>query len=133
MTMQPASRFPLRRNPAAAQRFRLGSKSYALSACVCLYRFEAPEQGIAEYMVLTPDMRFAHLSRQRISVIDAPIDINHGLSALEMPALDARDFLLAHGEGDLVEDFPDLFSIVERAQVMTGTAPHAYSYSTTAH
>ena len=133
VTMPPSGRFPLRRTPSAAQRFRLGAKSYALSACVCLYRFEAADQGIAEYLVLTPDMRFAHLSRQRISVVDAPIDINHGLSALEMPALDARDFLLAHGEGDLVEDFPDLFSIVERAQVMTGAGSHAYSYSTTAH
>jgi hypothetical protein len=130
----PVRTLPLRRNPAAALRFRLGSKSYALSACVCLYRFEAPEQGIAEYMVLTPDMRFAHLSRQRLSLAaDLPVDINHALAALEMPANDARDFLLAHGEGDLVDDFPDLFSIVQRAQVMTGTGPQSYAYSTTAH
>ena len=128
------SRFPPRRTPAAAQRFRLGSKSYALSACVCLYRLEAADQGIAEYLVLTPDMRFAHLSRQRLSLAaDLPLDINHGLAALEMPAAEARDFLLAHGEGDLVEDFPDLFAIVQRAQIMTGTGTQSYAYSTTAH
>jgi hypothetical protein len=125
---------PLRRNPAAAQRFRLGTKSYTLSACVCLYRFEATEHAIAEYLVLTPDMRFAHLSRQRLSLTaDMPLDINHGLAAIEMTANDARDFLLAHGEGDLVEDFPDLFAIVQRAQIMTGTGPQSYAYSTTAH
>jgi hypothetical protein len=99
-------------------RFRLGNKSYSLTACVCLYRCESAGASLAEYLVLTPDMRFAHVARPA-----ADIDIR-AYAAVAMSPNEAREFLLAHGEGDLVDDFPDLFTIVERASRLVDDALH---------
>jgi hypothetical protein len=90
-------------------RFRLGQKSYALTACVCLYRSETASGALAEFLVLTPDMRFAHVARPTMET-----DIR-AYAAVELSPEEAREFLLSHGEGDMVDDFPDLFTIVERA------------------
>ena len=110
---------------AQPNRFRLGAKNYALKACVCLYRQENLAAGLSEYLVLTPDMRFAHVARNKAKPgeeIDfaqgaAPNEqpVGLGFAAIELEAGEARDFLTAHGEGELVEDFPDLFAIVQRA------------------
>ncbi len=91
-------------------RFRLGAKSYALTACVCLYRFENATATVAEYLVLTPDMRFAHVAR--------PNSEAKAYAAIELNADEAREFLARHGEDDLVDDFPDLFSLVGTAERM---------------
>ena len=91
-------------------RFRLGAKSYALTACVCLYRCETPGATLAEYLVLTPDMRFAHVARPRA------VEEIRAYAAIELDAEEAREFLVSHGESDMVEDFPDLFAIVGRAE-----------------
>ncbi len=100
-----------------SSRFRLGQKSYALTACVCLYRFETEGGKLAEFLVLTPDMRFAHVARPV-----AETDIR-AYAAVELTPDEARDFLLAHGESDLVDDFPDLFTLVDRAGKLTGDTP----------
>ncbi len=91
-------------------RFRLGAKSYALTACVCLYRYETAGATLAEYLVLTPDMRFAHVARP-----GSPEEIR-AYAAIELDAEEAREFLLSHGESDMVDDFPDLFTVVGRAE-----------------
>jgi hypothetical protein len=91
-------------------RFRLGSKSYALTACVCLYRYEAAAATVAEYLVLTPDMRFAHVAR--------PNSDTRAYAAIELDCDEAREFLMRHGEDDLVDDFPDLFTMVGAAERM---------------
>ncbi len=91
-------------------RFRLGTKSYALTACVCLYRYETAGATLAEYLVLTPDMRFAHVARPAVATE------MRAYAAIELDSDEARQFLLAHGEGDMVEDFPDLFAIVGKAE-----------------
>jgi hypothetical protein len=95
-------------------RFRLGQKSYGLTACVCLYRYETAGGALAEFLVLTPDMRFAHVARPK-----GETDIR-AYAAVELTPDEARDFLLSHGEGDLVDDFPDLFTLVDRASRLAG-------------
>ena len=107
-------------------RFRLGAKSYALTACVCLYRYETTESTLAEFLVLTPDMRFAHVARP------AKEDDQRAYASVELSPEDAREFLSAHGEQDLVEDFPDLFTITDRARTVAiqGRGSHAYAQDT---
>ncbi len=102
-------------------RFRLGPKSYALTACVCLYRHDMTTEGLSEFMVLTPDMRFAHVARPLVPGDADGLALNRPTAAVELYADEAREFLIQHGEGDLVEDFPDLFAIVQRAHRVTGT------------
>jgi hypothetical protein len=100
-------------------RFRLGQKSYALTACVCLYRYETAGGSLAEFLVLTPDMRFAHVARPTGEIATS------AYASVELTPDEARDFLLAHGEGDMVDDFPDLFTLVDRAGRLTGDTTHA--------
>jgi hypothetical protein len=115
---------PARLSPAAGNRFRLGAKSYALATCVCLYRHEPGTGLAAEFLVLTPDMRFAHVARMALPQ-GTEIDFNPAApahSAIELDATEARDFLTAHGEGELVEDFADLFNIVQRTSRLVDDA-----------
>jgi hypothetical protein len=111
-------------------RFRIGAKSYALTACVCLYRHDKAAEGFSEFVVLTPDMRFAHVARSYVAGDSEGFALNRPTAAVELMAEEAREFLLAHGEGDLVEDFPDLFTIVQRAHNVS--RPRA-GMSSTAH
>ena len=88
--------------PAApAVSFRLNGKLYSLDRCICLYRGTDPAAMTATYLALTPERRFAFLSRV----------IGGGaiLSAEEWEADRAKRFLADHGEGDIVEEFPDAF------------------------
>jgi hypothetical protein len=70
-----------------ARTFRLGEQMIDLESCTPLYRGTTT-------LVLTQDERFALLGRG---------------AARELSAAEARDFLIAHGEQELVEDFPVLF------------------------
>ena len=109
-------------------RFRLGTKSYALTACVCLYRYETTESTLAEFLVLTPDMRFAHVARP------AKENDQRAYASVELSPDEAREFLSAHGEHDLVDDFPDLFTITSRAHGMAGDGVRGHVYAQgTAH
>jgi len=81
--------------------FRLTGKLYQAESSVCLYRGMDAEALTACYLFLTRDRRFAYLAR----VIGGK-----GIYAGEEWGHDrAMRFLLAHGEGDLVDEFPDIF------------------------
>jgi hypothetical protein len=82
-------------------RFKLGTKWHALVSCVCLYRNVNPETMTVRYLVLTKDRRFAYL--------EAVIGDKGVRPVTEMPRDRARRFLLENGEGDVVEEFPDIF------------------------
>ena len=87
-------------------RFRLGGKWYALVTCVCLYRAVDPAAMTAKYLVLTKDRRFAYL--------EAVIGDRGIRPAQEMTRDRAQRFLVEHGEGDVVEEFPEIFREDER-------------------
>jgi hypothetical protein len=81
--------------------FRLGGKLYAAERCTCLYRAVDTEAMVTRVLLLTPDGRFAHLGR----VIGGK-----GLQAADDWSGDrAMRFLIQHGEGDVVDEFPDIF------------------------
>lgn len=82
-------------------RFRLGNKWHALVACVCLYRAVDPATMTAKYLVLTKDRRFAYL--------EAVIGDKGVRPVTEMTRDRALRFLVENGEGDVVEEFPDIF------------------------
>ncbi len=88
-------------SPVGAFSFRLGGRLYAAERCTCLYRAVDTESMVARVLLLTPDGRFAHLDR----VIGGK-----GLQAADDWSGDrAMRFLIQHGEGDLVDEFPDIF------------------------
>jgi hypothetical protein len=70
-----------------ARTFRLGEVMIDIESCTPLYRGTAT-------LLLTQDERFALVGRG---------------AARELTAAEAREFLIAHGEHDLIEEFPDLF------------------------
>jgi hypothetical protein len=76
-----------------ARTFRLGEQMIDIESCTPLYRGSST-------LVLTQDERFA---------LVGPRSSNSKGAARELTAAEARDFLIAHGEHDLVEEFPDLF------------------------
>ena len=81
--------------------FRLAGKLYAAESCTCLYRGLDAEALTTCHLFLTKDRRFAYLAR----VIGGK-----GIYPAEEWGHDrAMRFLIAHGEGDLVEEFPDVF------------------------
>lgn len=82
-------------------RFKLGTKWHALVACVCLYRAVDPATMTAKYLVLTKDRRFAYL--------EAVIGDKGVRPVTEMTRDRALRFLVENGEGDVVEEFPDIF------------------------
>ena len=81
-------------------RFRLGSRSHSLLSCVCLYRSVDPETLATTYVLMTKDRRFAFLETR----VGDGVRIASGMTREA-----AMRFLLQHGEGDVVEEFPDLF------------------------
>ncbi|HLG86430.1 MAG TPA: hypothetical protein VKZ79_04455 [Alphaproteobacteria bacterium] len=82
-------------------RFKLGAKWHALVACVCLYRNVSPETMTVRYLVLTKDRRFAYL--------EAVVGDRGVRPVTEMTRERALRFLVENGEGDVVEEFPDIF------------------------
>jgi hypothetical protein len=91
--------------------FRLTGKLYSADSCICLYRGMDAEALTTCQLFLTKDRRFAYLAR----VIGGK-----GMYAAEEWGHDrAMRFLLAHGEGDLVDEFPDIFrkrAVIEPAR-----------------
>jgi len=98
--------------------FRLTGKLYAAESCTCLYRGVDAEALTTCHLFLTKDRRFAYLAR----VIGGK-----GVYAAEEWGHDrAMRFLIAHGEGDLVEEFPDVFrkrAVAKPAQKSRTSAP----------
>jgi hypothetical protein len=81
--------------------FRLSGKSYQADATTCLYRAVDAEAMTTRFLLLTKDGRFAYLDR----VIGG-----RGVYAADEWSGDrAMRFLLQHGEGDIVDEFPDIF------------------------
>jgi hypothetical protein len=81
--------------------FRLDGKTYAAEKCTCLFRAVEVEEMVTRILFLTRDGRFAYLGR----VIGGK-----GTQAAEEWSGDrAMRFLIQHGEGDLVDEFPDIF------------------------
>ncbi len=81
--------------------FRLNGKLHAADKCTCLYRAIDAEDMVSRALLLTRDGRFAYLDR----VIGGK-----GIQAAEDWSGDrAQRFLIQHGEGDLVDEFPDIF------------------------
>jgi hypothetical protein len=99
-------------------RFKLGHRLYPLVTCVCLFRAFDPAAMTVRYLVLTKDRRFAYL--------EAVIGDKGVRPATEMARDRAMRFLREHGEGDLVDEFPDIFREDERmtlAPEISGKAP----------
>jgi hypothetical protein len=86
--------------------FRLGGKVIQAGVCTCLYRAADPEAMSAQYILLTRDGRFACLDRV--------IGGKGPHAATEWSPARTMRFLVEHGEGDLVDEFPDIFR--KRAQ-----------------
>ena len=81
--------------------FRLDGKSHQADAVTCLYRSVDAEAMSTNYLMLTKDGRFAYLDR----VIGG-----RGVHTAEEWSADrAMRFLMQHGEGDIVDEFPDIF------------------------
>ena len=77
------------------------SKSYQADTTTCLYRAVDAEAMTTRFLLLTKDGRFAYLDR----VIGG-----RGVYAADEWSGDrAMRFLLQHGEGDVVDEFPDIF------------------------
>jgi hypothetical protein len=81
--------------------FRLSGKLHAAQSCAILYRGIDAEAMTTNHLFLTPDGRFAYLAR----VIGGA-----GVyAAEEWDHARAMRFLRQHGEGDIVDEFPDVF------------------------
>jgi hypothetical protein len=81
--------------------FRLAGKSYQSDGVTCLYRGVDAEAMATQYLMLTKEGRFAFLDR----VIGG-----RGVYAAEEWSPDrAMRFLMQHGEGDIVDEFPEIF------------------------
>jgi hypothetical protein len=81
--------------------FRFNGKVLQSDGLTCLYRATDAEASTTRFLILTKDRRFAYLER--------PVG-GKGLQAAEEWSADrARTFLMQHGEGDIVDQFPDIF------------------------
>ncbi len=81
--------------------FRLTGKLFTAESCICLYRGVDAEAMTTNHLFLTRGGRFAYLAR----VIGGK-----GVHAADEWGPDrAMRFLLQHGEGDIVDEFPDIF------------------------
>jgi hypothetical protein len=81
--------------------FRLSGKSYQSDGVTCLYRSVDAEAMATQYLMLTKDGRFAFL--------DKVIGGRGVYTAEEWSPDRAMRFLMQHGEGDIVDEFPDIF------------------------
>jgi hypothetical protein len=81
--------------------FRLDGKVHQSEGATCLYRAVDPEAMATRYLMLTKDGRFAYLDR----VIGGK-GVQH---ADEWNPDRAMRFLMQHGDGDIVDEFPDIF------------------------
>jgi hypothetical protein len=81
--------------------FRLNGKMYASSACICLYRAVDAESLTAQYLMMTKAGVFAYL--------ELVIGGKGLYTATEWSPDRAMRYLLEHGEGDVVNEFPDIF------------------------
>jgi hypothetical protein len=81
--------------------FRFAGKVVQSDSLTCLYRQTDAEASITCFLILTKDRRFAYLER--------PVGGNGLQAAEEWSADRARTFLMQHGEGDIVDQFPDIF------------------------
>jgi hypothetical protein len=98
-------------NMSGSFSFRLTGRVYAAENCTMLYRGVDAEAMTTNHLFLTRDGRFAYLAR----VIGGK-----GLYAAEEWSADrAKRFLVQHGEGDLVEEFPEIFRLQPRAVKMS--------------
>jgi hypothetical protein len=81
--------------------FRLNGKVLQSEGLTCLYRSTDAEASTTRFLILTKDQRFAYLER--------PVGGKGLQTAEEWSADRARAFLMQHGEGDIVDEFPDIF------------------------
>ncbi len=81
--------------------FRLAGKTFQSDGVTCLYRGVDAEAMTARTLMLIRDGRFAYLDRA--------IGARGVFAAEEWSADRARTFLMQHGEGDIVDEFPDIF------------------------
>ncbi len=93
--------------------FRLNGRQYACEACVALYRGADVEAMTTNHLFLTRDGRFAYLA-QVIGGVGV-------YAAEEWDHPQAMRFLRQHGEGDIVDEFPDVFR--KRAMTTPKAAP----------
>ncbi len=102
--------------------FRLGGKLHAAESCAMLYRGIDAEAMTTDQLFLTPDGRFAYLARVIGGV---------GVYAAEQwDHAQAVRFLRQHGEGDVVDEFPDAFRkrvVAARVARGHGAAPKGSS------
>jgi hypothetical protein len=82
--------------------FRMSGRLYPADGCTCLFRSVEAEEMANRYLFLTKDGRFAYLAR---------VVGGKGIAVAEEWNGDrAMRFLIQHGEGDLVEEFPAIFA-----------------------
>ncbi len=92
---------PVGKDATGGFSFRLSGRLYPADGCTCLFRSVETEAMATRYLFLTKDGRFAYLAR----AIGGK-----GIAAAEEWGGDrAMRFLIQHGEGDLVEEFPAIF------------------------
>ena len=81
--------------------FRMGGRVHRSDSAMCLYRAVDPDALVTRHLMLTKDGSFAYIER----VIGG-----NGVYAAEDWSPDrAMRFLMQHGEGDLVDEFPYIF------------------------
>jgi hypothetical protein len=102
-SIHPDSSMPVKQGSpmAAGFSFRLGGKSVQAEAATCLYRAVDAEAMTTRCLMLTKDGRFAYLDRV--------IGGKGVYGAEEWSPGRAMRFLMQHGEGDIVDEFPDIF------------------------
>jgi hypothetical protein len=81
--------------------FRLTGRLYPAETCTMLYRGLDPEAMTTNHLFLTRDGRFAYLMRV--------IGGKGVYAAEEWGPERAKRFLEQHGEGDIIDEFPDIF------------------------
>jgi len=81
--------------------FRLTGRLYAAESSTMLYRGVDAEAMTTSHLFLTRDGRFAYLMRV--------IGGKGVYAAEEWSPERAKRFLEQHGEGDMVDEFPDIF------------------------
>ncbi len=92
---------PVRSPIAGDLSFRLNGKTLRAADCICLFRSADAEALLLRYLLLTRDRRFVCLDRG--------IGGKGPHAAEEWSPSRAQRFLIEHGEGDLVDEFPDIF------------------------
>lgn len=83
--------------------FRIGDATFEIDSCVLLHRGES-------MLVLTPDERLVLLGSGAPKLLSGT---------------EARQYLLAHGEQEIVEEFPELFRPAAQP-ANTGREPYLF-------